>query len=55
MKTKTLNLLLIIVLVLTGCGGGKLDESLTLHDHNRNSITFPQENPTLFFFITTYT
>lgn len=44
-----------IMLVLTACGPKKLEESITLQDHENNEVTFPQEKPVLFFFITTYT
>lgn len=33
----------------------KTDGPVTLLDHNFKEVTFPQEKPTLFFFLTTYT
>lgn len=47
--------MLLSVLVLAGCGQTKLEENMTLLNQDKNEITFPQEKPTLFFFITTYT
>ncbi|WP_181833208.1 hypothetical protein [Bacillus taeanensis] len=55
MKTKLIFLLLSAVLVLAACGDKKVEEQMTLLDHEKNEVTFPQEKPTLFFFITTYT
>lgn len=55
MKIKILLMFVSIMLLLTACGPKKFDESITLLDHENNEVTFPQEKPVLFFFITTYT
>ncbi|MFC4321604.1 lipoprotein [Litchfieldia salsa] len=55
MKKKIMLLLVLIVLVLAGCGQKQIEESITLLDQNNNEVSFPQDKPTLFFFITTYT
>lgn len=55
MKTKFIFLLLIMAVILAGCGTKEMEGSMTLLDQNKQEITFPQEKPTLFFFITTYT
>ncbi|MEK3990043.1 hypothetical protein [Robertmurraya sp. FSL R5-0851] len=56
MKTKRLfSLLAILLLLLPACGTEKMDGTLVLVDQNKKEVTFPQEKPTLFFFITTYT
>ncbi|MDN7242395.1 hypothetical protein QWY14_11330 [Planococcus sp. N028] len=55
MKFKMLLLLLISVVVISGCGSDKMSEPTTLLNQNGEEVTFPQEKPTLFFFITTYT
>ncbi|MGG7619143.1 hypothetical protein [Bacillus coreaensis] len=55
MKTKRFFILLAFVLLLTGCGQEKMEGTMSLVDQNNKEITFPQEKPTLFFFITTYT
>ncbi|MEH7238147.1 hypothetical protein [Bacillus sp. JJ1562] len=55
MKLKLLILLLITAVILTGCGSNEMSKSMTLLDQNKQEVTFPQEKPVLFFFITTYT
>ncbi|WP_162927759.1 hypothetical protein [Bacillus sp. Y1] len=55
MKTKRLFILLAFVLFLTACGTEKMEGTMALVDQNNKEVTFPQEKPTLFFFITTYT
>ncbi|WP_204498158.1 hypothetical protein [Aquibacillus albus] len=55
MKKKIIWLLVTVALLLTACGQSKLEESLTLLNQNEEEVTFPQEKPILFFFITTYT
>ncbi|MCM3601290.1 hypothetical protein M3175_11155 [Robertmurraya korlensis] len=55
MKRKRLYILIAFLLLLTGCGKEKLDGTIDLVDQNKKEVTFPQEKPTLFFFITTYT
>ncbi|MGV2942024.1 hypothetical protein AB5I83_20665 [Mesobacillus sp. LC4] len=55
MKAKIILFMLLSVLVLAGCGQTKLEGSMTLLNQDQKEITFPQEKPTLFFFITTYT
>jgi major membrane immunogen (membrane-anchored lipoprotein) len=55
MKTKIVGLLVSILLLLSACGQEKMDGTMTLLDQNNKEVTFPQEKPTLFFFITTYT
>jgi len=48
-------LLLVSAIVIAGCGTDKLSEPTTLLNQDQQEVTFPQEKPTLFFFITTYT
>ncbi|WP_180994296.1 hypothetical protein [Bacillus sp. Marseille-P3661] len=55
MKRKLVLLTVIVLLVLTACGQNKVEEPMTLLDQNNNEVTFPQDKPTIFFFITTYT
>lgn len=55
MKFKLLIPLIILAIILAGCGTDGMSDSVSLLDHNGEEVTFPQENPTLFFFITTYT
>ncbi|GAM15664.1 hypothetical protein [Mesobacillus selenatarsenatis] len=55
MKSKIVLFMLLSVLVLAGCGQTKLEGNMTLLNQDNDEITFPQEKPTLFFFITTYT
>lgn len=54
MKLKMMLLLVAAAVFLTACGQDNL-ESTTLLDHNKHEVTFPQDKPTLFFFITSYT
>lgn len=55
MKFKIFLIVMAVMLVLAACGPKTIDESITLLDHEKNEVTFPQEKPVLFFFITTYT
>ncbi len=55
MNFKSLLLLLIFAVILAGCGSTKLDEPMTLLNQDKQEVTFPQDKPALFFFITTYT
>ncbi|WP_264740796.1 hypothetical protein [Cytobacillus firmus] len=55
MKTRNIIILLLIVLVLTACGKTKLEGNMVLLNQDREEVTFPQDKPTLFFFMTTYT
>ncbi|MHC0038037.1 hypothetical protein [Pseudoneobacillus sp. C159] len=55
MKPRILVLFLVAIFVLAACGQKTLSEPLTLLDQNGNEVSFPQEKPTVFFFITTYT
>ncbi|WP_175384450.1 hypothetical protein [Bacillus sp. FJAT-27225] len=55
MKTKLSFLLIILVLILSACGKEKIEGSMTLLNQNKEEISFPQDKPTLFFFLTTYT
>jgi major membrane immunogen (membrane-anchored lipoprotein) len=55
MKTKLLFIFLATLLLLTACGLKKMDGTLKLVDQNNKEITFPQDKPAVFFFITTYT
>ncbi|WP_186763942.1 hypothetical protein [Planomicrobium sp. CPCC 101079] len=55
MKFKMLLLLLISAIAISGCGTDKASGSTTLLNQDQQEVTFPQEKPTLFFFITTYT
>ena len=54
MKLKIFLTMATIMLLLTACGSKTVDE-ITLVDHEKNEVTFPQEKPVLFFFITSYT
>jgi len=42
------------VLLLAACGQKGIEGSVTLHDHENNEVTIPQDKPVLLFFITTY-
>ncbi|WP_213371111.1 hypothetical protein [Mesobacillus boroniphilus] len=55
MRSKIVLFMLLSVLVLAACGQTKLEGNMTLLNQDREEITFPEEKPTLFFFITTYT
>ncbi|PWW32036.1 hypothetical protein DFO73_101296 [Cytobacillus oceanisediminis] len=55
MRSKLMLLAAIVLLVLTACGQDKAEDPITLKDQNSNEVTFPQDKPALFFFITTYT
>jgi ABC-type Fe3+-hydroxamate transport system substrate-binding protein len=55
MKPRVFVLFLMAILVLSACGKKTISESITLSDQNGNDVTFPQEQPTVFFFMTTYT
>jgi ABC-type glycerol-3-phosphate transport system substrate-binding protein len=55
MKSKIILFMLLSVLILAGCGQEKLEGNMKLLNQDKDEITFPQEKPTLFFFITTYT
>jgi hypothetical protein len=55
MKSKIILFMLLSVLILAGCGQTKLEGNMTLLNQDKDEINFPQEKPTLFFFITTYT
>jgi ABC-type glycerol-3-phosphate transport system substrate-binding protein len=55
MKFKMFLLLLLAAIAIAGCGTDKMSEPTTLLNQDKQEVTFPQEKPTLFFFITTYT
>lgn len=55
MKLKVLLIIAAAMLLLAACGPKTIDESITLLDHEKNEVTFPQEKPVLLFYITTYT
>jgi peroxiredoxin len=55
MKWRSLSLILLIFLLLAACGQKGLEEPVTLINHEEKEVTFPQEKPALFFFLTTYT
>jgi PBP1b-binding outer membrane lipoprotein LpoB len=57
MKYKSLLLILITAVIMAGCSSGsdKMSEPMTLLNQDKQEVTFPQEKPALFFFITTYT
>lgn len=46
---------LITALVLSACGAGKLNDSVTLVTQNNEEVSFPTGEPVVFFFITSYT
>jgi peroxiredoxin len=54
-KLRWLALILLIFLLLAACGQKGLEEPVTLINHEEKEVTFPQEKPVLFFFLTTYT
>ncbi|MDQ0268277.1 hypothetical protein [Cytobacillus purgationiresistens] len=55
MRKKLLLLLIATLFVVAGCSSKGMDNSITLQNHENNDVSFPQEKPVLFFFITTYT
>ncbi|KAF0817353.1 MULTISPECIES: hypothetical protein [unclassified Cytobacillus] len=55
MKKKFIFLFAIVLLVLTGCGKDQSQDTIALKDHNGKEVAFPQDKPSIFFFITTYT
>ncbi|WP_198029789.1 hypothetical protein [Bacillus sp. J33] len=55
MRRKLVVLMAMVLLVLTACGKDSAQEPITLKDQNSKVVTFPQDKPSLFFFITTYT
>jgi peroxiredoxin len=54
MKLKLWLIAAVAVFLLAACGQKSIDESITLHDHENNEVTIPQDKPVLLFFITTY-
>jgi predicted small lipoprotein YifL len=50
-----MSLILMAFLLLTACGQKGLQEPITLYNHEEKQVTFPLEEPALFFFLTTYT
>ncbi|MRH44615.1 hypothetical protein GH741_18370 [Aquibacillus halophilus] len=55
MNYKSILLILITAVILAGCSSANTSEPMTLLNQDKEKVTFPQEKPTLFFFITTYT
>jgi hypothetical protein len=55
MKLKSFIPFLIAVLLLSACGQGGMDESVTLLNQDKEEVTFPTGKPAVFFFITSYT
>lgn len=55
MKLKIYLIVAAAVIFLAACSSNGMDGPITLQDHENNEVTFPQEKPVLFFFITTYT
>ncbi|MCM3765581.1 lipoprotein [Neobacillus niacini] len=55
MKPKIWILFLASFLLLSACGQKTLSEPVTLLNQDLDEVTFPQEKPTVFFFITSYT
>jgi ABC-type glycerol-3-phosphate transport system substrate-binding protein len=55
MKFRLIALFLISTLVLAACGQKALTEPITLLTQDQKEVSFPQEKPTVFFFITSYT
>ncbi|MBY6053559.1 hypothetical protein LG291_13000 [Cytobacillus firmus] len=55
MKKKFMFLLAIVLIVLTACGKDQAQEPIALKDQSGNVVAFPQDKPSIFFFITTYT
>jgi hypothetical protein len=55
MKLKLFIPFLIALLLLSACGQGQMDESVTLLNQDKEEVTFPTGEPVVFFFITSYT
>lgn len=55
MKLKYFFIVAAAILFLSACGSKNIGESITLVNHENKEVTFPQEKPALFFFVTTYT
>jgi uncharacterized protein YcfL len=56
LRLKILLFLTITVLVLAGCSSSSENiESISLMNQEKQTVSFPQDKPVLFFFITTYT
>jgi major membrane immunogen (membrane-anchored lipoprotein) len=55
MKKKLMFIFAIVLLVLTGCGKDQTEETMALKNHSGKEVAFPQDKPSVFFFITTYT
>jgi hypothetical protein len=55
MKLKHFLIVAAAVFFLSACGSKNIGESFTLVNHENEEVTFPQEKPVLFFFVTTYT
>lgn len=54
MRLKILLVVIMAIFFLAACGSKTIDESITLLNHEKNEVAFPQEKPVLLFFITTY-
>ncbi|MBM7662637.1 hypothetical protein JOC85_003447 [Bacillus mesophilus] len=55
MKKIALIILSIFLLVVAGCGNKDMGEPITVQNHNGEDVTFPADEPVVFFFMTTYT
>jgi ABC-type Fe3+-hydroxamate transport system substrate-binding protein len=54
MKLRFAFIIMIMMLVLSACGSKAMEEPMTLSNQEGSEVTFPQEKPTVFFFITSY-
>lgn len=54
MKKRLLLVLAMMCIIVTACSS-QVQESITLVNQDNEEVSFPQDKPTLFFFITTYT
>lgn len=55
LKKIALIILSIFLLVVAGCGNKDMGEPITVQNHNGEDVTFPADEPVVFFFMTTYT
>ncbi|WP_246943011.1 hypothetical protein [Bacillus pinisoli] len=51
----SLIVLSVFLLILAGCGQESIKGSMTLQNQNGEEVSFPSDEPVVFFFMTTYT